>query len=339
MEPRLDIHIYTWVVTIAVLAVILIADFLIAGRKPHVPTTKETLEAFVLYVALACIFGLGLWFFTYEVHGHQMALEYFSGFLTEKSLSIDNLFIFLVIFEKQRVPKELERFALMIGIFLAMVLRGLFIAAGATVINQFAWVFFLFGVWLLHTAWGLLSDFRAGKHDDESAAEGGAVTKWLKKKLRSTEDWEGERIFVRRDGKIMVTLMFFLILTLETTDVMFALDSIPAIFGLTNEPYIVFTANMFALMGLRQLYFLIGDLLDKFYYLPVGLTILLTFIGVKLILHAMNHYGWDEKLFGIEGEIPTSVSLLAIVGILAITIAASVFKAKRESKALANEVL
>jgi len=297
----MNIHPYTWIITIVVLTGVLVFDAVIMGRRPHVPTTRECVKFLGVFVGAALLFGLGIWFFS----GGRYAQEFYAGWLTEYSLSMDNLFIFLIIMEKQRVPRELQQFALMVGIMIGLILRGIFIGVGAVLIQQLAWIFFIFGFYLLYTAWGVLKDFRTGADEDEHAGEG-RVMAWIKAHTPTTNTWEGDRIIVRHDGRVRFTLIFFTILTLGSTDLMFALDSIPAIFGLTNEAFIVFTANVFALMGLRQLYFLLGDLLEKLYYLPVGLFVLLGYIGAKLVLHAMNHYGYDQRL-GLVGTLLTLV--------------------------------
>jgi len=308
----MNIHPYTWIVTVVILVGVLVVDAVVIGRRPHVPSTKECLKYICVYVGLAVLFGLGIWWFS----GAKFAQEFYAGWLTEYSLSLDNLFIFLIIMEKQRVPRHVQQFALMVGIMLSLLFRGGFIALGAVLIDKLAWVFFFFGAYLLYTAWGVLKDFRAGE-SDEAKGEDGKVLRLIKAHIPTTNTWEGDKILVRRDGRLLFTLVFFTILTLGATDVMFALDSIPAIFGLTLEPYIVFTANVFALMGLRQLYFLLGDLLDRLYYLPVGLFVLLGFIGVKLLLHAMHHYHLDENA-GVVGAV---VLLVAFAVAAAICIA------------------
>jgi len=318
----MNIHSYTWIITVVVLIGFLVFDAVIIGRRPHVPSTRECLRYIAFYVTLAVLFGLGIWWFS----GIQYSLEFYSGWLTEYSLSLDNLFIFLIIMEKQKVPRQAQQFALLVGIMLSLALRGGFIALGKVVIEQFAWVFFLFGLWVLHAAWGVISDF-VRSDDASERAEEGRIAKWIQSRVPSTGTFVDDKLVVHTPQGRRVTLMFFTIIALGTTDVMFALDSIPAIYSLTREPYIVFTANVFALMGLRQLYFVLGSLLEKLYYLPVGLTALLGFIGVKLILHAMNHYGLDAKL-GFTGEIDTLVSLAIIVGILVVTAIASQIKTR-----------
>ena len=247
--------------------------------------------------------------------------------ITEYSLSVDNLFIFLIIMAKLRVPRELQQFALLVGIILALIFRGIFIAIGAAAIERFAWVFFIFGAFLIYTAVKLFLDYR--KHDEDDEAPDNAVMRLVRRKFNATPDYRGTKLTVKEHGKRFITPMFFVIVALGSTDLLFALDSIPAIYGLTKEPYLVFTANVFALMGLRQLYFLIGGLLKKLVYLSLGLSVILGFIGVKLVLHAMHEYHLaDWAPWG--GEIPIWFSLLIIVGTLAITTVASLAKTRNE---------
>jgi len=324
----MNVHPYTWIITIVVLVGVLVVDAFVIGRRPHVPTTKECLKFIALYVSLAILFGLGVWWFS----DSRYALEFYSGWLTEYSLSMDNLFIFLVIMEKQRVPRESQQFALLVGIMISLLLRGIFIALGAVIIGQFAWVFFVFGIWIFHAAWGVFKDFLKGE-DADHGAEDGRVMQFIKSRVPSTGSFERDAVVVRGDdGRLLVTLMLFTVVSLGLADVMFALDSIPAIFSLTREPFIVFTANVFALMGLRQLYFVLGALLEKLYYLPIGLTVLLSFIGVKLFLHAIHHYGWD-KAMGLNADIPTLISLYIIVGILGATAIISLIRTRVVSPA------
>jgi tellurite resistance protein TerC len=244
-------------------------------------------------------------------------------------LSIDNLFIFIIIMAKFGVPRKYQQEALLIGIVLALVMRAIFIFVGAAAINQFSWIFYLFGLFLVYTAVKLAKE---GSEDDDDYEENRLI-KWVETHLPATDQWHGVSIFVKENGKRLITPMFLVVLALGTTDLLFALDSIPAIYGLTQEPYLVLTANIFALMGLRQLYFLIGGLLQRLVYLSYGLAVLLGFIGVKLILHAMH----ENELPFINGgehiswapDIPILVSLGVILGILAVTTVASLIASKR----------
>ncbi|MFN8046016.1 MAG: TerC family protein [Dermatophilaceae bacterium] len=320
---------WVWWLTIGIAVAVLAFDVFWIARNPHRPSTKELTLALSVYVGAAVLFGLGLWYFK----GGQLAGEFFAGWLTEYSLSVDNLFIFLLIMAKFAVPERFQQYALMIGIIIAIVLRGLFIWLGAAAINNFSWVFYIFGAFLIYTAIKLASE---GESDDEEFEEN-ALMKAVGRFIPSTNAFHGTKSFIRENGKRLATPMFFVILALGTTDLLFALDSIPAIYGLTREPYIVLVANLFALMGLRQLYFLLGGLLQKLVYLSLGLAVLLAFIGVKLLLHALH----TNELPFINGgehvnvpEIPIAVSLGAIVVILGVTTIASLWKSKRDARAM-----
>ena len=327
--PSLDLDPWVWLVTIGIAVAVLVFDVIWIARNPHRPSNKETGIALGIYIGAAILFGLGMWFFA----GGQLAGEFFAGWLTEYSLSVDNLFIFLLIMAKFAVPEKLQQFALMIGIIIAIVLRGLFIWLGAAAINNFSWVFYIFGAFLIYTAIKLA---REGESDDEEFEEN-AFMKAMGRIFPSTTQFHGTKSFIKENGKRLATPMFFVILALGTTDLLFALDSIPAIYGLTKEPYIVLVANLFALMGLRQLYFLLGGLLQKLVYLSIGLSVLLAFIGVKLLLHALH----ENELPFINGgenvhvpEIPITVSLGAIVLILGVTTVASLWKSKRDAQGM-----
>lgn len=311
-----------WIITLAVTVAILLIDIVVIGRRPHEPSTRETAIALSIYVGLALAFGLWVWLF----HGGQYGLEFYAGWLTEYSLSVDNLFIFLIIMASFKVPRVYQQEALLVGIILALIFRGIFIALGAVAIEQFTWIFYLFGAFLVYTAINLARDT---EHDDDAD---NAVVQFARKHLRTTDKWDGLRLWVRENGKRLMTPMFLVIVALGTTDLLFALDSIPAIYGLTKEPYLVFTANVFALMGLRQLYFLLGDMLKRLVYLSQGLAFILFFIGIKLILHALH----ENELPFINGgepvhvpEIPTLASLGVIVVTLLITTVASLYKTRR----------
>ncbi|HEU5486524.1 MAG TPA: TerC family protein [Microlunatus sp.] len=318
----MDVHLYTWIITVVVMIAVLGFDLFIIGRRPHEPSMKEAGIAVGIFVSLAILFGLGVW----ATSGPKYAGEFYAGWLTEYSLSIDNLFIFVIIMGAMKVPRHLQQFALMVGIILALVFRGIFIALGAAAINRFTWVFFLFGAFLIYTAVKLVIDYR---HHDEHADEmpDNAMMRFARKRFNVTDEYHGTKLTLKLDGKRVLTPMLMVIIALGSTDLLFALDSIPAIYGLTQEPYLVFTANVFALMGLRKLYFLIGGLLKRLVYLSLGLSVILAFIGVKLVLHALHHYHladwapWD-------GEIPIWVSLTVIVVTLVVTTVASLIKSR-----------
>ena len=323
-----------WVLTLVVTVGVLLVDLLIIARRPHEPSMKEVSLHLSFFVGLAIVFGLALWIFAQP---HELSPapgpEFFAGWLTEYSLSVDNLFIFLIIMSKFSVPRQYQQTALMIGIVLALIMRAVFILVGAAAINNFSWVFYIFGAFLIFTAWKLAKEGAA----DEEEYEENKLIKFVEKRFPATSEWHGTKPLVKIDGKRLITPMFLVILALGTTDLLFALDSIPAIYGLTRDPYLVFTANIFALMGLRQLYFLIGGLLQRLIFLSYGLSFLLGFIGVKLIFHALH----ENELPFINGgehidvswlEIPIWVSLTVIVGTLAVTAAASLVVSGKRSK-------
>lgn len=324
----MDVPTWVWIATAVVTVVIFTFDLAIVGRRPHEPSMRECSAYLSIYVGLAVIFGLGVWY----TSGGTYALEFYSGWLVEYSLSIDNLFIFIIIMSKFAVPRELQQYALMIGIVMALVMRAIFIAVGAAAINNFSWVFYLFGLFLIYTAVKLA---REGGEDEDEYEENKLVL-WVEKRFPATKEWHGRSIFIKENGKRMITPLFIVILTLGTTDLLFALDSIPAIFGITKEPYLVLTANIFALMGLRQLYFLIGGLLQRLIYLSYGLAFLLAFIGVKLFFHALH----ENELPFINGgehldyawlEIPIWLSLVVIIATLAVTAVVSLWASSRMS--------
>ena len=319
-----------WILTIVATTALLLVDLLVIARRPHEPTMAEVSRHLAFFVGLAVVFGLVLWFFA-EPHelSPSPGPEFFAGWLTEYSLSVDNLFIFIIIMNSFAVPRKYQQTALMIGIVLALVMRAIFIVVGAAAINQFSWIFYIFGLFLLYTAIKLAKE--GGEDEDEY--EENRLVKFAERHLPATKEWNGTKLFTVENGKRLITPMFLVVLTLGTTDLLFALDSIPAIYGLTQDPYLVFTANIFALMGLRQLYFLIGGLLQRLIYLSYGLAFLLGFIAVKLILHAMHenelafvnggeHIGWAP-------DIPIWLSLVVIVGTLAVTAAASLWASAR----------
>jgi tellurite resistance protein TerC len=318
---------WVWAVTVGLAVAFLIFDVFYIGRSPHEPSVGESARHLAFFIGAAVLFGAGV----AMVSGARYGAEFFGGWLTEYSLSVDNLFVFLIIMTKLRVPRHLQQTALLIGIILALLLRGVFIAAGAAAINAFSWVFYLFGAFLVYTAVRLAR----GGGDDPAQYTEGRIVRWVRRRVPSTTQYHGAHLVTRgRDGRRLVTPMMIVIIALGTTDLLFALDSIPAIYGITREPYLVLTANLFALMGLRQLYFLIGGLLERLAYLSVGLSVLLGFIGVKLVLTALH----ENTLPFINGgepvtsapEVPIWLSLVVIITILGITVLASLVKARRD---------
>lgn len=315
-----------WSITLGVTIAVLLFDVVVIGRRPHEPTTRETAGYLALYIGLAVAFGIWVW----QFHGGEYGVEYFAGWLTEYSLSVDNLFIFLIIMASFKVPRVLQQEVLLIGIILALIFRGIFIALGAVAISQFSWIFYLFGAFLVYTAIKLARDT---EHDDDAE---NSMVRFARKYLKASDQWDGSKLHTVVNGKRVLTPMILVIIALGTTDLLFALDSIPAIYGLTQEPYLVFTANVFALMGLRQLYFLLGDMLKRLVYLSQGLAFILAFIGVKLVLHALH----ENTLPFINGgepvhvpQIPTLLSLAVIIVTLVITTVASLWKTRADNKA------
>jgi len=319
--------------TYVVLGLILLFDLILAFKRPHVPSTRESALWIGFYVLLALIFaGLMLMLGDAEHAG-----QFVAGWLTEYSLSIDNLFVFLLIMARFAVPKRYQQELLMVGIILALVFRGIFILLGAALIENFSWVFYIFGAFLVYTAIGQV---RTGAHD-EVERESRMLT-WVRKRVAITDEFDGAKIRTTVDGKKVFTPVLMVLIALGTTDLVFALDSIPAIFGITQSPFIVFTANVFALMGLRQLYFLLGDLVEKLVYLKYGIAFILAFIGVKLFFHALH----ENELPFINGgehvewapEISTWVSLGVIVAAMTVAVVASLIKMRIESRKSAESV-
>jgi tellurite resistance protein TerC len=329
----MNVPAWVWILTLGLTSVFLFVDVLIIGRRPHVPSMRETGGLLVFFVTLAVLFGLGVWFFS----GAEFAAQYFAGWVTEYSLSIDNLFVFLIIMAKFGVPEKLQQSALMVGIVIALILRGVFIAVGAVAINRFSWIFYIFGAFLVYSAVKLA---REGESDDDEFEEN-RLLKWVEARFPATNQWHGTKLFIQANGKRIITPMLIVIIALGTTDLLFALDSIPAIFGLTQEPFLVMTANIFALMGLRQLYFLLGGLLKRLVYLGVGLAILLAFIGAKLIMHALHvnqlpFINGGQPVTGAP-DISIGQSLTVIIGILVVTTVTSLLKSRKDNRALRSD--
>ncbi|MFF0027845.1 TerC family protein [Streptomyces avermitilis] len=314
----MDVSVTLWVLTIAGLAALIAVDFFV-GRKPHDVSIKEAGIWTIVWIILAGLFGLGLLVFS----GGQPAGEFFAGFITEKSLSVDNLFVFVLIMAKFAVPSQYQQRVLLIGVLIALVLRAIFIAAGAAIISSFAWVFYIFGAFLIYTAWKLIQEARADEPEEEF--EENRLLKAAEKRFGVADRYHGTKLWIEQNGKRVMTPMLVVVLAIGTTDVLFALDSIPAIFGLTQDPYIVFTANAFALMGLRQLYFLIGGLLRKLVHLSYGLSVILGFIGVKLVLHALHESGVHVP------EISVPASLGVICSVLVITTITSLIASRKQA--------
>ncbi|PYY35313.1 TerC family protein [Curtobacterium sp. MCJR17_055] len=327
----MDVPLYVWLFTIAGILGLLVFDFFSHVRTPHVPHIRESAFWSIVYIALAILFGVGVWVFG----GGQAGGEYFAGWLTEKALSVDNLFVFLIIMTTFAVPKEFQQKVLLVGVAIALVARGVFIALGVTIIENFSWVFYLFGLLLFWLAW---SQAKGG--DEHGAEEGDSkLIRLLRRVIPTSEHYDGDRLTTKVDGKRLFTPMLLVMVSIGLTDVLFALDSIPAIFGLTQDAFIVFTANAFSLLGLRQLYFLIAGLLERLIYLGQGLAVILAFIGVKLVFHALHvnevpfinggqHVEWAP-------EIPIWFSLgFILLTITVATVASLVVSKKRQQRGL-----
>jgi tellurite resistance protein TerC len=315
-----------WIITIAVTIAFFVFEFFAHVRKAHEPSIGESARWSAFYIGLALLFGVGIG----VVSGWTYGGEYFAGYLTEKALSIDNLFVFLIIMTGFAVPKKYQQKVLMIGIVIALIMRGAFIAIGAALIENFSWIFYIFGALLLFLA------YRQAFAHGESDPANGKFMRFVRRVLPVTEEYHEDKLTVNRDGKRFVTPMLLVIIAIGFIDLVFAVDSIPAIYGLTNEAYIVFTANAFALMGLRQLYFLIGGLLERLVYLSQGLAVILAFIGVKLVFHALHvnelpFINGGEPLLWVP-EIPIWFSLLFIAATVAVATVASLAKTRKDAE-------
>ncbi|HEX8080311.1 MAG TPA: TerC family protein [Jatrophihabitans sp.] len=320
-----------WALTIAAIGGLLAFDFFFHVRKAHVPTLREAANWSALYVGLALLFGVGVLVFG----GGAAGSEYFAGYVTEKALSVDNLFVFLIIMTSFRVPREDQQKVLLFGIVFSLIARTGFIFIGAALIKSFAWVFYLFGLVLLLTAGNLLKP-----EGEESHTADNFIIRLARKVFHTTDYYDGDKLFTVHEGKRAMTPMLLVMVAIGGTDILFALDSVPAIFGLTQNTFIVFTATAFSLLGLRQLFFLIDGLLDRLIYLSYGLAAILGFIGVKLILHALHE---NNVAFINDGEpvpvteISTALSLTVIIGVLLVTVLASLLSpAGKAQNAITN---
>ena len=323
----MDVPPLIWVSTIAGIVALLVYDFIFHVRRAHVPTLKEAAIWSSAYVGIALCFGLGIAVFG----GPSSGAEYFAGYLTEKALSVDNLFVFLVIMNSFRVPREDQQKVLLFGIAFALIARTVFILLGAALINTFAWVFYLFGLILLVTAGNMVRP----EGTVEKSADN-IMIRITRRWLHTTGHYDGDKLSTLKDGKRVLTPMLLVMVAIAGTDILFALDSIPAIFGLTQDVFIVFTANALALLGLRQLYFLIDGLLNRLIFLSYGLALILGFIGVKLMLHALHE---NNVPFINDGDpIPVvefgiGLSLIVIIGVLGVTILASLLSPYGKARA------
>ena len=317
----MNVSLTTWLVVIAAILVLIFLDLVTVSRKPHDVMFKEAAGWSIFYIALAIGFGIWVW----QSAGSQFGTEYFAAYLVEKSLSVDNLFVFIIILTQFKVPSIYHQRVLMIGVLLALVLRAIFIAVGAAALAAFSFTFVIFGAILIWTGFGLFKHW-----DEDPTPEDNFLVKAISKRMTITDKFDGSKAFTKIDGKKVATPMFLVFIAIASTDLLFALDSIPATFGVTQEPFLVFAANAFALLGLRALYFLLKGLLDKLIYLSLGLSIILMFIGVKLIFTYL-HETWSEV-----PKIPTLISLAVIGLILAVSTIASLIKSKKDPTAHAH---
>ncbi|HEY3685467.1 MAG TPA: TerC family protein [Streptosporangiaceae bacterium] len=318
----MNVHLWMWLLVLAGLAIVVVADLFIVDRgAPKAFSMRQAGFWVAFYVVLAVIFGGSMFFWA----GPEYAGQFFGGYLTEYSLSVDNLFVFFLLLRSFRVARVHQHRVLLVGIMIALLLRGVFIAVGAVALARFEWLFFGFGAFLVYTAVKVAREGPPGADDDEDFKEN-VLLRWARRVLPTTPKYDGTRLMTKVDGRRRVTPMLIVMIAIGTTDLAFALDSIPAIFGLTQEAFIVFTANAFALMGLRQLYFLLGGLLERLVYIGYGLAAILAFIGVKLFLQALNGVGLRAM-----PEIPTWASLGFIVVAMSITVVASVLKTRRDN--------
>ncbi|WP_336214048.1 TerC family protein [Nonomuraea sp. LPB2021202275-12-8] len=326
----MDVPVLVWWLTIIAIGGLLLFDYVFHVRKAHIPSLKESAVWSAAYVGIAIVFGIGVWM----VGGHDMGTEYFAGYVTEKALSVDNLFVFLIIMSSFRVPRADQQKVLLFGVTFSLIARTGFIFLGAALINTFAWVFYIFGLILLVTAGNLLKPEGEQSHSGENI-----MVRLARKFLPTSEHYDGDKLVTVQDGKRVLTPMLLVMVAIAGTDLLFALDSIPAIFGLTQNVYLVVTATAFSLLGLRQLYFLIDGLLDRLIYLTYGLAAILAFIGVKLILHALHE---NNVPFINDGEpvpvveISTGLSLSVIIGVLVITVIASLVSRKGRAQNMSS---
>ncbi|MCO7219198.1 TerC/Alx family metal homeostasis membrane protein [Klenkia sp. PcliD-1-E] len=307
----------------------IVFDFVGHVRTPHAPSLKESATWSAVYVGIAILFGVGVLVFA----GGEYGGEYFAGYVTEKALSVDNLFVFVIIMASFGVPRELQQKVLLFGIAFALALRTVFIFVGAAAIENFSWVFYLFGAILIYTA---VVQARSGGHDEDEEYKENGVLRFVRKVVPTTDEYHSDKLTTKVDGKRFITPLMIALIAIGTADIIFAVDSIPAIFGLTQETFLVFTANAFSLLGLRQLFFLIDGLLDRLVYLAYGLAVILGFIGIKLVIHALH----TNELPFINGgehitlipEIPTWLSLLVILATLVVTTVLSLRKNKKDAE-------
>jgi len=317
----MEISLTIWLVTVGAIIGFILLDLFTVSAKPHEVKFKEAASWSIFYIALAIIFGIWIW----NEFGNQSGTEFFAAYLVEKSLSVDNLFVFAIILTQFAVPSIYQQRVLLIGVVLALVLRAIFIAVGAAALAAFAFTFVIFGAILIWTGIGLLKHW-----DQDPNPNDNFIVKQVKRFTPITTEYHETKLFVRINGKRFATPMFLVMVAIGSTDLLFALDSIPATFGVTQQPYLVFTANAFALLGLRALYFLLKGLLDKLVYLSIGLAVILIFIGFKLVITYAHEINKDIP------KVPTGISLGVIAAIIIIAVIASLIKTKKDPTAKAH---
>jgi len=317
----MNVTLLTWALVVGAILLLIVVDLLTVSRKPHDVMFKEAAIWSIFYIGVAIAFGVWVW----QTAGSQFGTEYFAAYLVEKSLSVDNLFVFIIILAQFAVPSIYHQRVLMFGVILALVLRAIFIAVGAAALAAFSFTFVIFGAILIWTGVGLFKHW-----DEDPSPEDNSFVRVIRKRIAMTDEYDGSKIFTRVNGKRIATPMFLVMIAIASTDLLFALDSIPATFGVTQEPFLVFAANAFALLGLRALYFLLKGLLDKLVYLSLGLSIILMFIGVKLIMTYIH------EIVAEVPKIPTLVSLAVIGAILVISTVASFIKVRKDPEAHAH---
>jgi tellurite resistance protein TerC len=310
----MDVPLWAWAAVLAVILAMLAVD-LFAHRTAHVVSVKEAATWSAVWVSLGLAFGGVVWW----AYGAQAGGEYFAGYLIEKSLAVDNVFVFALIFTYFAVPREYQHRVLFYGVLGALIFRAIFIAGGAVLIENFAWILYLFGAFLVYTGWKMF------RHRDEQLDPArNPVLRWAKKRVPSTDEYHGQKFWVKKAGTWVATPLFFVLVMVETTDIIFAVDSIPAIFAVTQDPFLVFTSNAFAILGLRAMYFLLADLIHRFVYLKAGLAAILVFVGVKMLL--LDVY-----------KVPIWLSLFVIATCISIAVLASL-RATREKAVVGSEV-
>lgn len=317
----MDVSNLAWAVTIGAIAALILVDLFTVSSKPHDVMFKEATLWSIFYIGIAVAFGMWVW----SSYGSEFGTEYFAAYLVEKSLSVDNLFVFVIILTQFAVPSIYHQRVLLIGVMLALVLRAIFIAVGAAALAAFSFTFVIFGAILIWTGVGL---FRHWDEDPDPSEN--FIVKRIRKRMATVDEYHGTKLFIRQNGKRFATPMFLVMISIGATDLLFALDSIPATFGVTSEAFLVFAANAFALLGLRALYFLLKGLLDKLIYLSLGLSIILIFIGIKLVLTFVH------EIYTEVPKIPTLWSLAVIALILVVSTVASLIKSKQDPEAKAH---